>query len=73
MLDDVGRIEVNLEIGGKAVLLQRGKMIEGQWVRKSNDVIRFVKDNEEIPFYPGTTYFNIVPNQPDFDSHIKVE
>ncbi|MNW49879.1 putative lipoprotein YerB precursor [compost metagenome] len=73
VLDDVGRIEVNLEIGGKAVLLQRGKMIEGQWVRKSNDVIRFVKDNEEIPFYPGTTYFNIVPNQPDFDSHIKVE
>ncbi|SDF52573.1 Protein of unknown function [Fontibacillus panacisegetis] len=73
VLDDVGRLEVNLETGGEAILFQRGKMIRGQWVRKSDDVIRFIKDNKEIPFYPGTTYFNVVPNNPDFDSHIKVD
>lgn len=73
VLDDVGRLEVNLELGGEAVLLQRGKMIRGQWIRKSDDVIRFVKDNTEVPFYPGTTYINVVPNKPDFDSHLTIK
>lgn len=73
VLDDVGRLEVNLELGGEAILLQRGKMIRGQWIRKSDDVIRFVKDNTEVPFYPGTTYINVVPNQPDFYSHLTIK
>ncbi|GIO87017.1 putative lipoprotein YerB [Paenibacillus faecis] len=73
VLDDVGRLSVDLELGGQAVLFQRGKMIRGQWIHRPDDVIRFVKDNQEVPFAPGTTYFNVVPNQPDFDSHLKVE
>lgn len=73
VLDDVGRLSVNLEIGGEAVIFQRGKMIRGQWVRKAGDIIRFVKDNEEIPFYPGITYVNIVPNESGFDSRFVVE
>lgn len=70
VLDDVGRLSVNLELGGEALLFQRGKVIQGRWIRNSNDVIRFVKDNVEVPFYPGTTYFNIVPNSPEFSSHV---
>ena len=33
VLDDVGRLAVNVEAGGKAMLFQRGEVIEGQWVR----------------------------------------
>ncbi|MDQ0091362.1 hypothetical protein J2T12_004799 [Paenibacillus anaericanus] len=73
VLDDVGRLSVDLELGGEALLFQHGKVIEGSWIRKSNDVIRFVKDNIEVPFYPGTTFFNIVPNSPDFSSHIEIQ
>ncbi|GGH10020.1 DUF3048 domain-containing protein [Paenibacillus segetis] len=73
VLDDVGRLSVNLELGGEALLFQRGKVIEGRWIRNSNDVIRFVKDNVEVPFYPGTTYFNIVPNSPEFSSHVVMQ
>ncbi|MNJ43145.1 putative lipoprotein YerB precursor [compost metagenome] len=73
VLDDVGRLSVNLEMGGEAVIFQRGQMIRGQWIRKSGDVIRFVKDNVEIPFYPGITYVNVVPNQPGFETRFTVE
>ncbi|WP_334074986.1 MULTISPECIES: DUF3048 domain-containing protein [Paenibacillus] len=73
IMDDVGRLSVDLELGGQAILFQRGKMIRGQWIHRPDDVIRFVKDNREVPLAPGTTYFNVVPNQPDFDSHLKVE
>ncbi|MEF2967802.1 DUF3048 domain-containing protein [Paenibacillus sp. M1] len=72
VLDEVGRLAVDLELGGQAVLFQGGKMIRGEWIHRADDVIRFVKDNEEIPFVPGTTYFNVVPNQPDFDSHLSI-
>ncbi|GAB6991848.1 DUF3048 domain-containing protein [Paenibacillus pini] len=71
-LDDVGRLSVDVTSGGEAILFQRGKMIKGQWVRTKNEAIRFVKDGQEVPFYPGTTYFNIVPNAPSFSSHVNI-
>lgn len=73
VLDEVGRLSVNLEMGGEAVIFQRGQMIRGQWIRKSGDIIRFVKDNVEIPFYPGITYVNVVPNEPVFETRFTVE
>ncbi|MGF7047602.1 hypothetical protein J2T13_002107 [Paenibacillus sp. DS2015] len=72
VLDDVGRLSVDLESGGEAMLFQRGVMIKGNWIHKADDVIRFVKDGIEVPFVPGTTYINIVPNEPTFDSHVTV-
>ena len=73
VLDDVGRLSVDLASGGDALLFQRGKVLEGKWIHKADDVIRFVVDNEEIPMYPGTTYYNIVPNSPDFKSHVIID
>lgn len=71
-LDDVGRLAINLEQGGEAVLFQRGKMIECRWSRAPGDIIRISKDGRELPFYPGKTYYHIVPNSPTFDSHIVI-
>ncbi|MBP2000871.1 hypothetical protein J2Z69_001902 [Paenibacillus shirakamiensis] len=71
-LDNVGRLSVDMESGGKALLFQRGKVIRGEWVHKKNDIIRFMKDGKEVPFYPGQTYFNIVPNTPSFESHVQM-
>lgn len=72
VLDDVGRLSVDINPGGEAMLFQRGKVIKGQWVRSTGDVIRFVKDGKEVPLAPGTTYFNIVPNSPAFDTHLTI-
>lgn len=73
VLDDVGRLDVELELGGEAVLFQQGKMIRARWIRQADDIIRFAKDNRELPMVPGNTYIHIVPNSPDFDSHVKAE
>ena len=72
-LDDVGRVSINLDLGGDAMLFQHGKVMKGTWIRKADDVIRFVKDNTEVPLYPGKTNFLIVPNNPDFESHIEIQ
>ncbi|OPA73434.1 hypothetical protein BVG16_28605 [Paenibacillus selenitireducens] len=73
-LDDVGRLSVDLHKGGEAILFQRGKEIICTWQRTNpNDVIRLYKDGQELPLYAGKTYYNIVPNQPTFGSHVKVE
>lgn len=71
-LDDVGRLAVDTVSGGEAVLLQRGKVLQGRWARAKGDAIRFFKDGKEVPLYPGTTYFNIVPNAPTFGSHVEI-
>lgn len=72
VLDSVGRLSVNLEQGGEAMLFQKGKMIRGQWVKKQGDIIRFVQDGSEVALVPGKTFINIVPNQPEFSSHVKL-
>lgn len=72
VLDDVGRLSVDINTGGEAMLFQQGKVIKGQWVRSDGDVIRFVKDGKEVPLVPGTTYFNIVPNSPEFATHVTI-
>ncbi|WP_445670713.1 DUF3048 domain-containing protein [Paenibacillus sp. FSL W8-0919] len=72
VLDDIGRLAVDVETGGEAMLFQRGEVIRGQWVRAANDAIRFVKDGAEVALVPGTTYFNIVPNSPSFESHVSI-
>jgi hypothetical protein len=72
VLDDVGRLSVNVDDGGEAMLFQKGKMIRGQWVRKAGDIIRFVKDGREVNLVPGKTFINIVPNHPQFADHVKL-
>ncbi|QKS60279.1 DUF3048 domain-containing protein [Paenibacillus barcinonensis] len=72
VLDDVGRLSVNVDQGGEAMLFQKGKMIRGQWVRKKGDIIRFVQDGVEMNLVPGKTFINIVPNTPKFADHVKL-
>ncbi|OPH00303.1 hypothetical protein B2I21_00820 [Chryseobacterium mucoviscidosis] len=73
VLDNVGRLSVNLEQGGEAMLFQKGKMIRGQWIKKPGDIIRFVQNGTEVALVPGKTFISIVPNQPDFAEHIKIQ
>lgn len=47
-------------------------MIRGQWVKKQGDIIRFVQDGHEAALVPGETFISIVPNRPEFSSHVKL-
>jgi hypothetical protein len=68
--DDKGRLEVDLNSGGQAVLFQHGKAIACQWERKDGDVIRLMKDGKELPFLPGVTYYHVVPDSPSMADHL---
>jgi hypothetical protein len=72
VLDDVGRLQIDVELGGEALLFQRGVVLKGKWARKPGDIIRFVKsDGTEALMYPGITHVLIVPNSPSFSSHVE--
>ncbi len=68
--DSVGRLVVDLDSGGDAVLFQNGKVIACKWERKDGDVVRLVKNGKELPFLPGVTYYHVVPNSASLDSHV---
>lgn len=69
-LDNEGRLAVDLTAGGSAILFQKGKAIEAEWVRAPDGMIRIVKNGIELPFVPGKTFFHIVPNKPTFAEHV---
>lgn len=61
VLDDVGRLAVDLDRGGEAAIFQQGRMIQGTWRHNKGDSIRFDVDGKEWPLLPGKTYIHIVP------------
>jgi len=73
VLDDVGRLKVDLSSGGPAMLIQLGQAIECSWERGVDGVIRIVKDGAELPFVPGKTFYHIVPMKPTFAEHITLQ
>jgi hypothetical protein len=66
--DSVGRLVVDLDSGGDAVLFQNGKGVPCKWERKNGDIIRLMKNGQELPFLPGVTYYHVVPNT--LDKHL---
>jgi len=70
---DIGRLSLDLDAGGEAILFQKGQQIKGQWSKKSGDVIRFMSSGQEVPLVPGVTYYNIVPNSPSFENHLTID
>ncbi len=69
-LDSEGRLAVDLTKGGPAMLFQKGKMIELDWVRSPDGMIRIVKDGAEAAFVPGKTFFHIVPSKTALTEHV---
>ncbi|REE90599.1 Protein of unknown function (DUF3048) [Paenibacillus taihuensis] len=70
--DDYGRLEVDLESGGPAMLFELGKKIDAAWERGSDGAIRIMKDGKELPFVPGHTFYHIVPMTPTFEGHVEI-
>ncbi|WP_080835299.1 DUF3048 domain-containing protein [Cohnella massiliensis] len=60
--DSEGRLEINLQSGGEALLFQQGRVIVCEWERESGDIVRLVKDGAELPFAPGKTYYHVLPS-----------
>ncbi|MFD2045201.1 DUF3048 domain-containing protein [Ornithinibacillus salinisoli] len=69
VIDDAGRREVDLQSGGNAYLLQKGKIQQVEWENRDGKLIP-VKDGEPIGFVPGKTWVNVVPTNPGMNQSV---
>lgn len=60
VVDSKGRRDIDLESGGNAYLLQKGKLLTIQWESKDNRIVP-VLDGEEVKLVPGKTWINVIP------------
>lgn len=61
VIDDEQRRFIDIESGGPAYLLQQGKVQQLEWENKNGRIIP-VKDGQVVPFTPGKTWINFIPN-----------
>ncbi|MDL4842035.1 DUF3048 domain-containing protein [Aquibacillus rhizosphaerae] len=66
VVDDQGRREVDLQSGGDAYLLQKGKVQELEWKNVDGHIVPF-QDGEVVPFVQGKTWVNVIPEDPGLD------
>lgn len=59
VLDNEGRLAIDITSGGKGYLFQRGKALEITW-KNVDGVIYPYKDGQKLSFYPGQTWINVV-------------
>lgn len=60
VLDEVGRREINLTGQGKALIFQRGNVINGQWRKEAGRTKFYTQAGDEIFFIPGKTWVSLI-------------
>ncbi len=69
VIDNSGRRKVDLESGGKALLLQNGIASEVQWQNQNGRLVP-VEDGKVVPLNKGRTWINIIPESPGIDGSV---
>ena len=64
VIDSEGRLEINLNDGGKAYVFQQGGMREVQWENADGLLVAIEHDGSEVKLTPGKTWVQIVPSSP---------
>lgn len=70
-IDDVGRLEIELEGRGKALLFRDGIIIEGYWEKEGDSLTRFYNNSgQAMLLNPGQTWVTIIPDtiRPEYSS-----
>ncbi|TWD95657.1 DUF3048 family protein [Neobacillus bataviensis] len=71
LIDSYGLRDIDLESGGKAYLLQMGKVNEVEWANKDGRIVP-IKNGVEIPFVQGHTWVNVVPATPGLHTSVSI-
>lgn len=72
VIDSEGRRDINLKSGGKAYLVQMGKMNEVSWENRDGRIVP-VKDGAEVSLVPGKTWVNVVPTKPGLSQSVSFD
>lgn len=70
VLDNEGRLAVNLQDGGPAMLISEGKVIEGEWIRAADGMVRFMKDGQELKLTVGKSIIHVIPTGKAMTEHV---
>ena len=60
LIDSHGRKDIDLTSGGKAYLIQKGKLREVEWENDSGRILPY-QNGKPVKLVPGKTWVNIVP------------
>lgn len=60
-IDNYGRLDIDINSGGRGYLLQNGKIQSVTWENENGEIIPYA-NGKEVPFSPGKTWVNIVPS-----------
>jgi hypothetical protein len=71
VIDKSGRRDINLTSGGKAYLLQKGKVNEIEWKNVNGRIAPF-KNGEEVSLVQGKTWVNVVPTNPGLEKSVSL-
>lgn len=69
IVDDAGRRDIDLTSGGRAYLLQKGKLREVGWENLDGKIVP-AADGMQIGFVPGKTWINVIPASPGIESAV---
>ena len=69
IIDSYGRRDIDLQSGGRAYLIQMGKVNEVEWANR-NGLIVPVKNGKEVPLVQGKTWVNVVPTTPGMETSV---
>ncbi|HLV08996.1 MAG TPA: DUF3048 domain-containing protein, partial [Halanaerobiales bacterium] len=68
VIDDIGRLEMELQGNGQALVFRDGILIEGYWEKHSGEWTRFYENNgQEIKLNPGQTWIEVVPTSTNIE------
>lgn len=71
IIDKSGRREIDLNSGGSAVLIQKGKAMNVEWINQDGKIIP-VKEGNPVGFVEGKTWINVIPTQPGIENIINI-
>lgn len=72
VIDSEGRLDIDLQSGGRAYLISNGKIQQVQWENQSGRIIP-TSDGRAIPFSQGKTWISIIDKSPGLDSAVSIE
>jgi len=73
VLDNEGRLSVDLQSGGDALIINHGNTTEAKWIRAEDGMIRFIQNGTEISLAKGKSIIHILPTGKAITDHVKWE
>lgn len=69
VIDGKGRLAIDLESGGDALVFQGGGQLEAEWTVEDGMLVP-VRDGQPVKLAPGKTWIHIVPENPGLDEMV---